>query len=124
LRDIPILPVSSEILKLAEDLIAEGPIPPKVADDAAHIAIATVYGAEYLLTWNCRHIANTEMHRAIRRVVEEYGYEMPSLCTQEELMGGRVMKWKDEIVEVRSDFACQSRFPIVTEHLKAANALS
>jgi len=87
LRDIPMLPVSSEILKLAEDLITEGPIPRKAADDAAHIAIATVYGCEYLLTWNCRHIANAELHRAIRRVVEEYGYEVPSLCTPEELMG-------------------------------------
>jgi len=87
LRDIPMLPVSSEILKLAEDLITEGPIPRKAADDAAHIAIATVYGYEYLLTWNCRHIANAELHRAIRRVVEEYGYEVPSLCTPEELMG-------------------------------------
>jgi hypothetical protein len=36
-------------------------------------AIATVYGCEYLLTWNCRHIANAELHQAIRRVVEQYG---------------------------------------------------
>jgi hypothetical protein len=43
LRDVPILPVSSEIMKLAEDLIAEGPIPRKAAGDAVHIAIATVY---------------------------------------------------------------------------------
>jgi hypothetical protein len=49
IRDIPILPVSSEILTLAEDLITEGSIPQKAADDAAHIAIATVYGCEYLL---------------------------------------------------------------------------
>ena len=87
LRDVPILAVSSEILELAEDLITEGPIPRKAAGDAAHIAIATVYGCEYLLTWNCRHIANAELHRAIRRVVEQYGYEVPSLCTPEELMG-------------------------------------
>ena len=87
LRDVPILAVSSEILQLAEDLITEGPIPRKAAGDAAHIAIATVYGCEYLLTWNCRHIANAELRRAIRRVVEQYGYEVPSLCTPEELMG-------------------------------------
>jgi hypothetical protein len=87
LREVPILAVSSEVLKLAEDLITEGPIPRKAAGDAAHIAIATVYGCEYLLTWNCRHIANAELHRAIRRVVEQSGYEVPSLCTPEELMG-------------------------------------
>lgn len=87
LRGVPILAVSDEILKLAEDLITQGPIPRKAAGDAAHIAIATVYGCEYLLTWNCRHIANAELHRAIRRVVEESGYEVPGLCTPEELMG-------------------------------------
>jgi hypothetical protein len=46
-----------------------------------------VYGCEYLPTWNCRHIANAELDRAIRRVVERHGYDVPSLCTPEELMG-------------------------------------
>jgi hypothetical protein len=55
--------------------------------DAAHIATATVCGCEYLLTWNCRHIANAEPHRGIRRVVEGYGYEAPALCTPEEMVG-------------------------------------
>ena len=87
LRAIPVLAVNDEILQLARDLITEGPIPRRAAGDAVHIAIATVYGCEYLLTWNCRHIANAELHRAIRRVVEEYGYDVPSLCTPEELMG-------------------------------------
>ncbi|MGH9619072.1 MAG: type II toxin-antitoxin system VapC family toxin [Bryobacteraceae bacterium] len=87
LRGISILPVDDEILELAEHLIAEGAIPRKAAADAAHIAIATVYGCEYLLTWNCRHIANAELQRTMRRVVERYGYELPSLCTPEELRG-------------------------------------
>lgn len=88
LADIPVLTVNGEILRLAEDLIKKGPIPRKAVDDAGHIAIATVYGCEYLLTWNCRHIANAQLHRAIRRVVEQYRYDMPGLCTPEELMGG------------------------------------
>jgi hypothetical protein len=87
LAGVPVLAASEEIMKLAEDLVTEGPIPSKAAIDAAHIAIATVYGCEYLLTWNCRHIANAELHRGIRRVVEKYGYEVPTLCTPEELMG-------------------------------------
>jgi hypothetical protein len=58
LTDVPILPVTSEILKVAKTLVTEVPIPQKAAVDAAHIPIATVYGCEYLLTWNCRHIAN------------------------------------------------------------------
>lgn len=48
LDGVPILPVSREILELAEDLIIVGPIPRNA--DAAHIAIASVYGCEYLLT--------------------------------------------------------------------------
>jgi hypothetical protein len=87
LRGIAILTSSSEILDLTEDLIAKGPIPRKAAIDAAHIATATVHGCEYLLTWNCRHIANAELHRGIQRVVRGYGYEAPSLCTPEEMMG-------------------------------------
>jgi predicted nucleic acid-binding protein len=87
IRGIPVLPVTGSILQLATDLIAKGPIPRAAAGDAAHIAIATVYGCEYLLTWNCRHIANAELRRAIRRVIEEHGYEAPTLCTPEELMG-------------------------------------
>jgi predicted nucleic acid-binding protein len=83
----PILATGDEILRLAEDLITGGPIPRKAAGDAVHIAVATVYGCEYLLTWNCRHIANAELQRAIRRVVEQYGYDVPTLCTPEELMG-------------------------------------
>src|ERR1039457_1821970 len=65
LRDVPRLAFSSEILKLA-----------------AHIAIATVYGCEYLLTWNCRHIANAELRRAIRRVVEHFGTKYRACAPQ------------------------------------------
>jgi PIN domain len=88
LAGIPLLPPGDEILELAEDLIAGGAIPRKAERDAAHIAFATVYGCEYLLTWNCTHIANAELNRAIRRVVEQRGFDLPTLCTPEELMGG------------------------------------
>jgi len=87
LAGIPLLPVTGEILELAEDLMTEGPVPRKASGDAGHIAVATVYGCEYLLTWNCRHIANAELRQGIRLVVERYGYEVPNLCTPEELMG-------------------------------------
>ena len=59
LADIPVLALTSSILKIAQSLVAEGPIPRKAAGDALHIAIATAYGCEYLLTWNCRGILRT-----------------------------------------------------------------
>jgi hypothetical protein len=67
--------------------VIEGPIPRKAAGDALHIAVATVYGCEYLLTWNCRHIANAEMVRVMARRVQQQGFELPSICTPEELLG-------------------------------------
>lgn len=87
LADIPILALTGEILKLAEALVTEGPIPSKAAGDALHIGVATVYGCDYLLTWNCRHIANAEIQRTVRRVVRRHGFEMPTICTPEEFMG-------------------------------------
>jgi predicted nucleic acid-binding protein len=89
LAGITLLRTTDEIMELAESLITNGPIPQRAAADAAHIAIATVYGCEYLLTWNCRHIANAEFQRAMRQVVNEYGYDLPALCTPEELAGGQ-----------------------------------
>jgi len=53
-----------------------------------------------LLTWNCRNIANAELHGAMRHVVGRHGFDLPSLCTPERTDGRRAMKaiqWKDEI---------------------------
>lgn len=87
LADIRILALTEGILKLAQRLIADGPIPRKAAGDALHIAIATSYACEYLLTWNCLHIANAEIQRMARLVVRTHGFELPTICTPEELMG-------------------------------------
>ena len=87
LIDIPILPANDFILKIAESLVRSGPMPLKAVNDAIHVATATVYGCEYLLTWNCRHIANAEIRRACQQVVKRQGYELPVICTPEELMG-------------------------------------
>ena len=88
LAGLPLLPVTGEILEMAEELMAKGPIPRKAVRDATHIATAAVCACEYLLTWNCRHIANAELYSRIRRVVERYGYLVPILCTPAQLMGG------------------------------------
>jgi predicted nucleic acid-binding protein len=87
LANIPVLGLTGGIMTVAEGLMADGPIPRKAAGDALHIAVATVYGCEYLLTWNCRHIANAEIQRVARTVVRKQGYELPIICTPEELMG-------------------------------------
>ena len=65
----------------------KGPIPEKSKEDALHIALATVHGMDYLLTWNCRHIANAEMRKGVASVCMSLGYETPVVATPEELMG-------------------------------------
>jgi hypothetical protein len=48
----------------------------------------TVHGMDYLLTWNCKHIANAEMQSKVAMVCRESGFEPPVICTPEELSGG------------------------------------
>ncbi len=54
--------------------------------DALHIAIAAVNGMDYLLTWNCTHIANAATRHKIEAICRKSGYEPVVLCTPEELM--------------------------------------
>ncbi len=85
LEGIPRLAITSAAGRLAGELVEWGPVPRKAAEDALHIAIAAVHGVEYLLTWNCKHIANATMRQGIERVCREAGYEPPVICTPEEL---------------------------------------
>ena len=86
IADISELEATEEVRVLGKALILEGPIPPKAEIDAYHIAIAAVNGMDYLLTWNCAHIANAVMRAKIEMVCRRYGYEPPVICTPQELM--------------------------------------
>jgi predicted nucleic acid-binding protein len=86
LEGISVLDATDEVRALGSALIAKGPIPPQAAIDALHIAIAAVNGMEYLLTWNCTHIANAIMRAKIESVCRRQGYEPPVICTPLELM--------------------------------------
>ena len=66
--------------------IAGAAIPEKAKIDALHIAVATVHGMNYLLTWNCKHIANAVMRPKIEAMCRASGYEPPVICTPLELM--------------------------------------
>ena len=85
--EIRLLDLNDEALALAYELVETGPLPEKAAEDALHIAVATVHGMDYLLTWNCKHIANAEMRSAVESICRAKGYEPPVICTPEELMG-------------------------------------
>ncbi|CAN5492829.1 hypothetical protein BH10PLA2_BH10PLA2_04130 [soil metagenome] len=72
--------------RLANALLTGVPLPNKAALDALHIAIATVHGIRYLLTWNCNHIANLTLRPAIERVCRAENFEAHKICTPRQLL--------------------------------------
>jgi len=88
LESFPMLNVTEAVRELARKLVSEGPIPDKAEMDAYHIAVAAVNGIEYLLTWNCTHIANAAMRPRIEEICRQQGFEPPIICTPQELMEG------------------------------------
>ena len=84
---ITVLEVSQEANFLTKELIFQHSLPRKAAADAAHIAIAVVSGMDYLLTWNCTHIANAVMRHKIEDICRRCGYEPTLMCTPDQLMG-------------------------------------
>lgn len=88
LDELPLLEIRPEAVALSRRLLERGPLPQKAAADALHIAVSATNGVEYLLTWNCKHIANAEMRPLIERICRSHGFEPPVLCTPEQLMGG------------------------------------
>ena len=79
--------ITPEVADLASSILASGKIPRKAATDAAHIALAAVHGMDFLVTWNCVHIANATIQKALIAICREHACECPVICTPEELMG-------------------------------------
>ncbi len=87
LSDLPLLEATEEAGELAARLLAPDMLPPKAAKDATHIALAAVHHMDLLLTWNCAHINNATVIPTVARICRQLGYELPFICTPEELMG-------------------------------------
>jgi hypothetical protein len=87
LEPLPLLDVTDAAIALAATLITGQALPAQAAQDALHLAIACVHGMEYLLTWNCTHLANARLRSRIDQVCREAGYVPPIICTPEELEG-------------------------------------
>ncbi len=83
INGIPERQLTEEAQLLAKALIRKGELPPKAAMDALHIA--TVNGMDYLLTWNCKHIANATLRVSMESTCIEEGYILPVICTPLEL---------------------------------------
>jgi hypothetical protein len=87
LSGIARLDVTNEIDVFARQILKHSVLPPNAAVDAFHIAVATVNGMHFLLTWNCTHINNREIIPVVERIASDMGYRLPVICTPLELMG-------------------------------------
>lgn len=87
LQDVPLLEVTETVENLAAQFILRSNLPPKASDDAIHIALATVNRIDYLLTWNCKHIANAQIQKKLLEICFSFGHTLPIICTPYELMG-------------------------------------
>lgn len=87
LDGIPLLPDAPEIMQMAGEIMAPAILPEKAQVDALHIATVAHHRIQYLLTWNCRHIANAKILPRIHQVLTDAGVPIPVICTPEELLG-------------------------------------
>ena len=86
LDNIPVLALSSGVHELAQQLVGAGVVPAKATIDAIHIAVAALNHMQYLLTWNCAHIANAAVRGKIDIACQNASLRAPVICTPEELM--------------------------------------
>jgi hypothetical protein len=83
---MPLLAVTPEVIELAKEYDRAIGIPDRAKSDALHIALATWHDVDYLVTWNCVHIAGARARAAIQKVNAQRLLPMPVICTPEELL--------------------------------------
>lgn len=91
INSLPFLAVEPEIIEIVDEYIKQQIMPRDPAGDALHLAIASYHECEFLLTWNCKHLANANKFGNIRRVNVMLGLHVPLLVTPLELLGGTVI---------------------------------
>ena len=86
IQGLPVLQITATARSLAERIFRATTLPDKAGADALHMALSAVNGMDFLLTWNCTHIANGVVLKIVNAVCRDNGYEPPLVCTPEELM--------------------------------------
>ena len=84
---LPLLDLTVEVDGLAEQIMQSGLLSASASRDAVHIAVPAVHQVHFLLTWNCRHIANATIFRDLQHIILDAGYDVPVICTPDELLG-------------------------------------
>jgi hypothetical protein len=76
-----LLDLTFEVDGLAGTVMQSGLLPASASRDAVHIAVTAVHQVHFLLTWNCRHIANATIFRDLQHIIMSAGYDVPVICT-------------------------------------------
>ena len=87
LAGVPLLPLDPVIADIADEIMSRAILPEKARTDALHIAMVAHHRIQYLLTWNCRHIANARILPRIHDVLIDLLIPVPVICTPEEMVG-------------------------------------
>ncbi|MBI4745216.1 MAG: type II toxin-antitoxin system VapC family toxin [Deltaproteobacteria bacterium] len=82
------LELTERVEQIAHIYMEKLTIPKKALRDAAHLAVASVHNIDYLVTWNCVHLANGEIIKRLLKLNEKLKIKTPVICTPEELMEG------------------------------------
>jgi len=83
---LPILQITHEVEDLARHFLVAGALPPKAFVDALHVAAAAVHRMDFLLTWNCAHIANAQIRGKLEALCRNRAHQPPMICTPQELL--------------------------------------
>ena len=86
IEPLELLEITPAVLDVVETYISRHVMPADPAGDALHLAVASVHRCDFLVTWNCRHLANANKFGHIRRVNTLLGLYVPSLVTPLELL--------------------------------------
>ena len=86
LKGIRELAVVEQVIEIGQELVIQAALPAKARLDALHIAVAALHRMNFLLTWNCTHIANPMQRPIIESVIRGLGYTPPVICTPQELL--------------------------------------
>jgi len=82
---LPRLPMPEEIADIIDTYILHRLMPRKRLGDALHLALASFHKCDFLLTWNCSHLANANKFEQIRIINTRLGLFVPALVTPMEL---------------------------------------
>ena len=88
LDSISIVPVNADADTVADEIVSHSLMPASARIDALHIATAALAGVQYLLTQNCKHIANAHELPRVYRLLDELGLGGMLICTPVEFLGG------------------------------------